>query len=119
MIVIVPGAFLAAGLAHPRTELANLRGHFRATAHIGGRGPTDLCTIHVKADAAGHLGNVVFVQTRGGAVFAGLSAFGAGPHAGFKFIVAHGMGILWFEVFDWLSGLSCRVAWARSIRASD
>jgi hypothetical protein len=82
-------AFLAAGLANLRAELADRTGELTAAGHRRSGKAADLRAVHVERDAAGHLPDVGLLQAGGCAVIAGVGAGLAGFNAFSELFVGH------------------------------
>lgn len=82
-------AFLAAGLANLRADLANRASELTATRHHRSGKAADLRAVHVERDAAGHLRDVRLLQTGRCAMVAGVGTGLAGFNAFSKLLVGH------------------------------
>lgn len=89
VIVFVLAAFGGAGFADPGAQCADIARESAATRHDTGREAAHVSTIHVEFDAVFHHGDIAFVQTRGGAMFAGGGARKAFLDAGLQGIGLH------------------------------
>ena len=82
-------AFLAAGLANLRADLANRASELTAARHHRSGQAADLRAVHVERDAAGHLPDVGLLQAGRGAMVAGVGAGLASLNAFSELIVGH------------------------------
>jgi hypothetical protein len=94
---------------------AKLNGTLAAARHECGRKAADCCAVDIELDAPRHHFHLVFAQTRGGTLIAGVGAFVARLDTGAEFFNGHGTSsgccwqcvvsaVLWqiggYDVFD-------------------
>jgi hypothetical protein len=97
VVVLVLRAFVAAGLAYLRAQLAQLLNEVTATRHAGCRESTDGSAVHVQRDAPRHHLDVFFPQARGCAVVTGVGARVAGVDTSLVLLVRHLNPLGWRE----------------------
>src|SRR4051812_1353236 len=81
---LVPGAFLRAGIANGRADVAKVGRKLAAARHIAGGEAAYLRAVDIELDATRHLCDVLLCQARRGAVIAGGGTIVAGVDAGFE-----------------------------------
>lgn len=96
MIHLVPRAFRTTRVANFRAQLADAFREVGTSGHFPSRKRTDIRAAAVEFDATRHHFDVFFVQTRSGAVFAGLHALVTGLNAVFVMFVGHDLVLLYF-----------------------
>jgi hypothetical protein len=89
MLHFVFGAFVAARLTNVRAQSAEFPGEPRPARHESHGETADVSAVAIQFDAAHHHFDVLFVQTRGRAMFAGGDAFVAGVDAALILFVFH------------------------------
>lgn len=97
VVVLMLRAFVAAGLAYLRAQLAQLLNEVTATRHAGCRESTDGSAVHVQRDAPRHHLDVFFPQARGCAVVTGVGARVAGVDTSLVLLVRHLNPLGWRE----------------------
>ena len=91
VFVLVLVTFRTAGFTDLRAELADAIRELGTTRHFAYGERADVGAAAIEFDAPDHHPDVLFVQARGGAMFARFDAFLAGCDAIFVFLVRHGI----------------------------
>lgn len=89
MRMLVPGALLAAGIAHGGAQLAELTVELTASRHVARRESADGGAVHVEGNALRHHLDVLLSQAGGGAVVAGIGTGVARLDAGLVDLMGH------------------------------
>jgi len=89
MGMLVPGALLAAGIAHGGAQLAELAVELTASRHVARRESADGGAVHVEGNALRHHLDVLLSQAGGGAVVAGIGTGVASLDAGLVDLMGH------------------------------
>lgn len=89
MIHFVLAALSATSFADIGAKAANLLHELRTAAHIGRCRKADFQTIPIEADAFGHFGYILFVETSVRALLAFLGTLQAGIDTRLAFLVGH------------------------------
>jgi hypothetical protein len=90
VIVLVPGAFIAAGPADVGAKHAHLLREAAATGHVGRRLSADGGAVHVQGNAARHHLHVLLLQAGGRTVIACVCTCIASLDAALVGLVGHG-----------------------------